>query len=119
MIWWLFMKNNDYSILSHIYNYCIQINDTLAEYDRNKERFINSATCRNAICLCLLQIGELVSLLNDEFKNENTSIQWREIKFLRNIVAHRYFQVDYDIIWDICMDDIPVLMNFCSVKLNN
>jgi len=66
-----------------------------------------------------LQIGELVSVLSDGFKEENTAIQWREIKLLRNIVAHRYGQVDYDIIWDICCRDIPDLMDFCSRSLGD
>ena len=57
-----------------------------------------SNTFHNAVCLCLLQIGELVSVLSDEFKEENPTMSWREIKLLRNIVAHRYGQVDYEII---------------------
>jgi len=26
--------------------------------------------------------------------------------------------VDYDIIWDICTDDIPELIDFCNVQIN-
>jgi len=44
-------------------------------------------------------------------------MQWREIKLLRNIVAHRYGQIDYDIIWDICLTDIPEMIDFCNQKL--
>ena len=78
-----------------------------------------SNTFRNAVCLCLLQIGELVTGLSDDFKDKNASIQWREIKLLRNIVAHRYGQVDYEIIWDICTSDIPVLTEFCLKKIDS
>lgn len=111
------MSSSDASILSYILKYCRQINETSAEFDNSKERFDESATFRNAICLCLLQIGELVSILSDEFKEKNADMQWREIKLLRNIVAHRYGQIDYEIIWDICLSDIPVLIDFCSQKL--
>ena len=111
------MSNNDSSILNYILKYCEQINETSAEFDNSKDRFAESATFRNAVCLCLLQIGELVSVLSDEFKTENKTMQWREIKLLRNIVAHRYGQVDYDIIWDICCSDIPEMMDFCVQKL--
>jgi len=112
------MSNNDMQILSYILKYCTQINETNAEFNNSKERFSESATYRNAICLCLLQIGELVTVLSDEFKDKHTAIQWREIKLLRNIVAHRYGQIDYDIIWDICTDDIPELIDFCNVQIN-
>ena len=46
-------------------------------------------------------------------------MQWREIKLLRNIVAHRYGQVDYDIIWDICLTDVPEMIDFCNQKIND
>jgi len=111
------MSNNDSSILKYILKYCMQINETSAEFDNSKDRFDESATFRNAICLCLLQIGELVSVLSDDFKENNPNIQWREIKLLRNIVAHRYGQIDYDIIWDICFTDVPELIDFCNQKL--
>ena len=111
------MSNNDSQILSYILKYCAQINDTSAEFGNSKDRFDQSTTFRNAICLCLLQIGELVSVLSDEFKEENKTIKWREIKLLRNIVAHRYGQVDYDIIWEICLTDIPEMIEFCCRKI--
>ena len=111
------MNSNDAHILNHILAYCAQINETSAEFENSKDRFDESATFHNAICLCLLQIGELVSVLSDEFRGENPDMQWREIKLLRNIVAHRYGQIDYDIIWEICQTDVPELVNFCSAKL--
>jgi len=97
----------------------MQIQETSAEFDNSKEKFDESATFRNAICLCLLQIGELVSILSDEFKENNTDMKWREIKLLRNIVAHRYGQIDYDIIWDICLTDVPEMIVFCNKLIND
>ena len=92
------MSSNDIDILNHILKYCVQINETCTEFEYSKDRFIKSNTFRNAICLCLLQIGELVTILSDGFKDQNPTIQWREIKLLRNIVARRYGQIDYEII---------------------
>ena len=112
------MNNKDISILRHILNYCEQIKETGKEFNNSKKLFLESATFHNAICLCLLQIGELVSIFSDEFKESHSEIQWREIKLLRNIVAHRYGQIDYDIIWDICLSDIPELTDFCITILN-
>ena len=96
----------------------MQTRNTCTEFNNSRDRFIKSDTFRNAVCLCLLQIGELVSLLSDEFKEENGDIQWRQIKALRNIVAHKYEQVNYDIIWDICLTEIPEMIDFCNQKLN-
>jgi len=108
------MNSRDRDILVHIADYCKQIIETKNEFDNNKEQFMESATFRNAVCLCLLQIGELVTVLGDEFKESNPEIPWRDIKLLRNIVAHRYGQIDYDVIWDICLTDVPDLLDFCA-----
>ena len=35
---------------------------------------------RQAVSMCILQIGELVGNLSDEFKAEHNVIPWREIK---------------------------------------
>ena len=112
------MNNKDLDILRHILEYCGQINETRAEFDNSKDKFDKSATFRNAVCLCLLQTGELVTILSDEFKDANPTVQWREIKLLKNIVAHRYGKIDYDIIWDICLTDIPEMIEFCTKILN-
>ena len=108
------MNTNDLDILQHILTYCKQIQETSIEFDNNKKRFMESVTFRNAVCMCLLQIGELVNILSVEIKENNPIIPWREIKLLRNIVVHRYGKIDYDIIWDICLTDIPDLIDFCN-----
>jgi len=113
------MSSKDLDIIRHILRYCEQIKETSDEFDNNKELFDKSATFRNAVCLCILQIGELVTILSDEFKNNNSTVQWREIKLLRNIVAHRYGKIDYDIIWEICLTDIPEMAGFCIKVLND
>ena len=33
----------------------------------------------------------------------------RKIKGLRNIIAHQYYEIDYDKIWNVILNDIPLL----------
>ena len=107
------MNSKDECTLRRILDYCNQINITLMEYSNSKELYMESNTCRNAICLCLLQIGELVSVLSEYFKASHPNLAWRDMKYLRNVVAHRYSTIDYEIIWKICFSDIPELSEFC------
>ena len=102
------------SILRLILKYCLQIKETRQEFNNDKERYDESATFRNAVCLCLLQIGELVGNLSDEFKEANSNIHWRSIKKLRNIVAHRYKTIDFNLVWVISMREVPDLAVFCK-----
>ena len=46
-------------------------------------------------------IGETISRLNENFKNSQNQIPWQKIKDFRNIIAHDYFGIDPEEIWDI------------------
>lgn len=63
--------------------------------------------------MCILQIGELVGNLTEEFKTANNNIPWREIKAMRNIAAHNYGEIDAEILWETAIYDVPDLKDFC------
>ncbi len=56
-------------------------------------------------------IGEATKNVPDEFKGKFPSIEWRAISALRNIVAHEYFGIKDEIIWDIVINKIPSLLD--------
>lgn len=106
--------NRDIRILEHIIDYCNQISEAVERFGNDQEIFLNDRVYRNAVSLCILQIGELVSILTEDFKRENPDIPWRDIKLMRNIVAHRYGMIDHTITWDVVQNDIPRLKEYCS-----
>ncbi len=110
----VFDKNQN--IINHIYDYCQQIDMTVKHFGDDFEIFDNNRIYQNAISLCILQIGELVGLLSEEYKTTNSQIPWKQIKQMRNIVAHRYGTVDNTITWDVIQNDIPKLREFCENK---
>ena len=110
-------SNRDLSILRHIISYCDQIEEAVSRFGKDEDLFVRDAIYHNAAALCILQIGELVSNLTDEFRSAHPGIPWREIKLMRNIVAHRYGTVDHTITWDVVVNDIPVLKDYCNTIL--
>ena len=110
--------NRDQSILKHIISYCEQIEETVSRFGNDADLFEHDDVYHNAVSLCILQIGELVGNLTEEFRAQNTEIPWREIKLMRNIVAHRYGTVDHSITWDVVEKDIPVLKRFCLEQIS-
>lgn len=107
------------NVLEHIINYCDQIEMTIDRFGSSYEIFAADPIYRNAAALCILQIGELVGKLTDEFRTAHPSIPWRQIKAVRNIVAHSYGTVDPETTWEIIVDDIPRLKAYCVRILNN
>lgn len=92
------INSRDGNIIKHIMEYCRQIEETNREFEDDYKAFISSNTYRNALSLCILQIGERVTVLSDEFKEAHPQIPWRDIKAMRNIVAHRYGTINQDML---------------------
>lgn len=62
-------------------------------------------------------IGEAVKNLPKEFKDAHPEIPWRQIGRTRDILAHVYFGVSEDRIWDIVTDHVPALAAFVRKTL--
>ena len=107
------LPDRNISILEHIVNYCNQIESTVLRFGKSYETFESDYIYRNACALCILQIGELVGKLTDTFRAEHPGAPWRQIKAMRNIVAHSYGTVDPETTWEIIIEDIPTLKNYC------
>lgn len=107
-------QNRDLSILKHMLEYCERINDTVAFFGKDYDLFVGNNIYKDAVALCILQIGELSGILTDEFKEKYNEMPWRQIKALRNIVAHRYGSIDPEVLWEIINHDIPDLEEYCN-----
>ena len=110
--------SRDKDILAHILRYCSQVETAHEDFGHSRERFAESTTYQNAVCMCVLQIGELVNRLSEEFKAEHTQIPWRKIRGMRNYVAHEYGSIDLDVVWFVATESIPELRKFCEMYLN-
>ena len=111
--------DKDLSIITHVLSYCEQIDETMERIGRSQDIFMSDKIYRNAVALCILQIGELAGKLSDDFQHEHNQIPWQQIKATRNIIAHSYGSVDPVVTWEIITDDIPALKDYCQAIVNN
>ena len=93
--------------------YCQRISDNLERYHHNFTAFENDHLF-HACCMCVVQIGELVSQLSDEAKQKNSAVPWRIIKDTRNFYVHAYGAIDIAAVWDTLEHDIPALSTACA-----
>ena len=54
-------------------------------------------------------IGEAAGKVSDDCKTRNPAIDWRTLKDFRNVLAHEYFGVNSEIVWDVVVNKLPVL----------
>ncbi len=55
----------------------------------------------------LHRIGEAVSRLPEELINAHPEVSWRQMKGMRNVIAHEYGYIDYRIVWRALIKDLP------------
>ncbi|MEW5828742.1 MAG: DUF86 domain-containing protein [Chloroflexota bacterium] len=62
-----------------------------------------------AVIRCIEIIGEAARQTPKSFREKHPEIPWRETVALRNVIAHEYFGLDIEIIWDVIQTQIPAL----------
>ncbi|MGY2709359.1 HepT-like ribonuclease domain-containing protein [Thermostichus sp. MS-CIW-28] len=60
-------------------------------------------------CIILQLIGEAVRGIPPEVEASHPEIPWDEMRGMRNIVIHEYFQVSLSIIWQTIQEDLILL----------
>lgn len=54
-------------------------------------------------------IGEAAKNIPAQVKEQYAEIEWKKIAGLRDILAHEYFGIDLEVVWDIVKNKLPTL----------
>ena len=99
----------DKIILSKIVKYCDDIEFIIKKFDNDFVAYQNDIYFQYSCNMCIIQIGELITRLSDDFRKEHKEIPWHEIKAMRNIHAHDYESVNLKLMWKTLNNDVPDL----------
>lgn len=73
------------------------------------EEFLADEKTYDAVIRNLQVLGEATKQIPQELRENYPSIEWRKIAGLRDIVAHAYFQIKDEIIWDVVTNKLKLL----------
>ncbi len=73
------------------------------------EDLVANETIAKAVLYDFVIIGEASANLPDSLQQKYPDIPWDAIVSMRNRVAHEYFRVSLEIVWDTYIDDFEVL----------
>jgi len=74
-----------------------------------KDTFMDDPTLKRTFVRSLEIVGEATQQLPAEFRQKYRAVEWKEIAGMRDKLIHHYFGVDYDVVWNAVMDDVPQL----------
>ena len=103
------LSRKDYFILLNMLEAIEKIKQYCMPF-ASADDFFNNSQAFDASLMNFIIIGEMVEKLsNDLLDNTENKMNWLKIKGFRNILAHNYFGVDAEEVWQIVHHNLPKL----------
>jgi uncharacterized protein with HEPN domain len=87
----------------------------------SKDEFVDDKRTQQAVIMSLVIIGEAATKVMDrfpEFTAQNTQVPWRSMRGMRNRIAHGYFDINLDVVWDTVQVALPELLKVLPTQQN-
>lgn len=73
----------------------------------------NGVERMESICMLLIAIGESVKRIdkatNKQLLSQYPEIDWKGVMGMRDIIAHHYFDIDADVVFDVMKNNLPIV----------
>ncbi len=112
MMRFYYMNEKDKQIIENIIDFCNRINEYVSYYGNLKEEYLQNQLLQDACSLIIIQLGEQVNKLSNEFKEDHKDIPWNEIIGMRIVHTHHYEKVIDEIVWETIQNDVPHLKRY-------
>lgn len=76
---------------------------------KSYEDLLENELLQDSAVTNISQIGESVVLLDEEFREKYSEIQWKKLKVTRNMYIHNYDGINYRLMWQVLNKDLPKL----------
>jgi uncharacterized protein with HEPN domain len=111
------MSNRDYRVVIKMLQE-IEVIENLID-DFSSEKFLADERTKRAVCMTLINIGELTKSLTEGLRKSYDHIPWRAIAGMRDVTAHKYQTLKMGDVWTTLINDIPKLKNQLNDILND
>lgn len=102
------MKNRDEMVLTSLIEITKEVHDCLVRFEVDSfSKFSEDPVVKRAITMCLISLSENVDLLTEEFRIKYNYINWKLFKALRNIAAHKYGSINFEMVWEVANKNLP------------
>lgn len=87
-----------------------------------KEVFLSDKRTQQAVIMSIVVIGEAATRVMDAypaFTAANPKIPWRGMRGMRNRIAHGYFELNLDVVWDTVQTALPELLQQLTLTITD
>ena len=77
--------------------------------DTTLEQFNADEKLKRAICMTVINIGELIKNITDDTRKRYSQIPWKAIAGMRDLTAHKYQTLKMEDVYDTVKIDFPEL----------
>ncbi len=85
----------------------------------SRAEFMRDETLRRAFVRSLEVIGEAAKQVPDELRSKYGHVEWRAMAGMRDRLIHGYFGVDYDIVWDVVINKVPIVRQQVAIIIQS
>ncbi len=78
-----------------------------------KSDFLADKRTQQAVIMSLIIVGEAATKVMDryaDFAEMHSTVPWRSMRGMRNRIAHGYFDINLDVVWDTVQTALPELL---------
>ncbi len=78
-----------------------------------KTDFLEDKRTQRAVIMSLIIIGEAATKVMDSdpgFAQTHSAVPWRSMRGMRNRIAHGYFDINLDVVWETVQTALPDLL---------
>lgn len=103
------LTHKDFSCILNMLD-CIEKIQIYSSKFKSADHFFEDTISFDATMMNFIVIGEMVDKLSNNFISETAKqIDWYRVKGFRNIIAHNYFGIDAEEVWQIICSNLPGL----------
>lgn len=78
-----------------------------------REAFLADAKTQRAVVMSIIIVGEAATKImarHPQFVIDHPELRWHQMRGMRNRIAHGYFQINFDVVWDTVQTALPELL---------
>jgi len=89
----------------------------ISESDFKKNQLLIDAVSRNIEIVC--EASNRIYKHHRAYRDAHPEVEWRGSYEMRNVVAHDYFKVDLDVVWDTIKNYLPAMRQTVQLLLSD